>query len=193
VADDKFLSVVGSVASIFNAGGRIFWGGFIGDVYSYQTAMCCVSALLTSFVLTLIAIREWSSKIAYLVWICGIFFTFSGTFALIPMVTAKLFGPKYFGLNFGIMFSAFALSAFCSSLLSKGLYDAIGYQGIFFFVAGCTFTGFLITVFLDVSLLRKERKLAKRARAATKPLAGLESTMPLMEAGGERPSSPSLS
>ena len=35
ISDDHFLSVVGAVAAVFNAGGRVFWGN-LSDAYGYR-------------------------------------------------------------------------------------------------------------------------------------------------------------
>ena len=35
VDDDHFLSIVGAVAAVFNAGGRVFWGNMC-DAYGYR-------------------------------------------------------------------------------------------------------------------------------------------------------------
>ena len=35
ISDDHLLSVVGAVAAVFNAGGRVFWGK-LSDAYGYR-------------------------------------------------------------------------------------------------------------------------------------------------------------
>ena len=46
IRDDKFLSLVGSISSIFNCFGRLLWG-LIMDRFGYKVSMSVVSILLT--------------------------------------------------------------------------------------------------------------------------------------------------
>ena len=42
----------------------------------------------------------------YFIWICAIYWTFSGNFALFPTVTAKTFGQRNVAMNFGLVFTS---------------------------------------------------------------------------------------
>ena len=45
IKDDKFLSVVGSISSVFNCSGRLLWG-LVMDRFSYKVSMSIESAIL---------------------------------------------------------------------------------------------------------------------------------------------------
>ena len=70
-----------------------------------QICMCCVCGVMTIMMATLLA-TPYGGKAMFFIWICVIFLTFSGNFALFPTVTARAFGPKYVAINFGLVFSS---------------------------------------------------------------------------------------
>ncbi|XP_038073271.1 oxalate:formate antiporter-like [Patiria miniata] len=151
ISDDRLLAYVGSVSAIFNASGRLFWG-HIADVYSYKVAMtslcCCMSALMLSFIAT-----PAGGEAMFFVWICFIFFTFSGSFSLFPTATARSFGTSYVGLNYGLLFTSQALTGPVGVLLSTTLSDTVGWFGMFAMMAGFSFIGAILTVTFNVKKL----------------------------------------
>ena len=44
IQDDHFLAMVGTVAAIFNAGGRVVWGQ-LSDSFGYKVCMVTVTVL----------------------------------------------------------------------------------------------------------------------------------------------------
>ncbi|XP_022101918.1 uncharacterized protein LOC110985293 isoform X2 [Acanthaster planci] len=151
ISDDRLLSLVGSVSAIFNASGRLFWG-YIADVYSYQVAMtslcCCMSALMLSFIAT-----PQGGEVMFFIWICFIFFTFSGNFSLFPTVTARSFGVNYVGTNYGLLFTSQAITGPVGVLLSSTLSDIIGWFGMFTMIAAFAFFGAILTVTFNMKRL----------------------------------------
>ncbi len=74
------------------------------------------------------------------------------TFALFPVVVAQKFGTKYLGLNYGLVFSAFALGAL-TGLIGSKLLDITGSFVPAFILAGLsTFIGLVILLFLHKKL-----------------------------------------
>lgn len=73
--------------------------------FVFQTTMMvlctCLVALLLTFYSTI-----YGGKIMYFIWVCGLFFSFAGTFSLFPTVIAKSYGPKYMPVNFGLLFTS---------------------------------------------------------------------------------------
>ena len=49
---------------------------------------------------------QYCYKFVFAVWIWSIFFFFSGTFVLLPTVTEKAFGSRYYTSNYGLLFSS---------------------------------------------------------------------------------------
>lgn len=105
IKDDHFLAFVGSIASIFNAGGRIIWGQLL-DKSSFKSCFVCLCSILSGLILTLIITQSFNSKTLYFVWILAIFFTFSGIFVIFPTATAQVFGKSHAGTIYGLLFTA---------------------------------------------------------------------------------------
>ena len=73
---------------------------------------------------------------------------YATTFALFPVVVAKLSGTKHLGMNYGLVFSAFGLGAI-TSLIGSWLLDVTGSFNSAFLLAGfATVFGLLLLVIL---------------------------------------------
>ncbi|XP_076373190.1 apicoplast pyruvate carrier 1-like isoform X2 [Tachypleus tridentatus] len=79
IKDDTFLSIVGSVAGAVHALSRVTVG-LIQDKISYKTV----------FLFTMVA-TSLEGKVTYMIWICGLNFTFSLAFVCIPAAVAEVF------------------------------------------------------------------------------------------------------
>ncbi|XP_070557984.1 apicoplast pyruvate carrier 1-like isoform X2 [Ptychodera flava] len=143
IFDDHFLALVGSFASVFNCLGRVFWG-YLGDRFSFRDAMLGLCTFSVAFMVTFIATEE-AGKAMFAIWVCAIFFTFSGNFALFPMATARSFGEENAGPNYGVLFTAVTVSSVSGTLFASTLSERIGWIGLFYFCAGCSLAGGIIT------------------------------------------------
>lgn len=148
IVDDHFLALVGSFAAVFNAVGRLFWG-MLADRFSYKVAMIFLTGSNAILLLTLIA-TEYGGKPMFFIWICAIFFTFSGNFALFPTATARAFGSKYVGPNYGIVFTSVALSSAIAAVLATTLQGRLSWFGMFMTMAGFSVLGLILTLFFRV-------------------------------------------
>ncbi|CAG2100853.1 unnamed protein product [Medioppia subpectinata] len=140
IKDDHFLAFVGSIASVFNAGGRIIWGQLL-DKTSFKTTFISVCALLSALILTFIITQSFQSKLLYFIWVSAIFFTFSGIFVIFPTATAQVFGKTNAGTIYGLLFTAPALSSLVGALLFQIIQNELGWFGSFFMVAVFTILG----------------------------------------------------
>lgn len=114
------------VMSIFNGVGRLAWGS-ISDRYGRLAAllgMCGVSVLTCAFVL-----RTVDGFGGLLLGLCLVAFAYGGFLALMPALTADLFGPKHVGANYGLVFSAWGICGFVAPGYFAGLLDAARKQG----------------------------------------------------------------
>ncbi|KAH9498550.1 hypothetical protein Btru_007039 [Bulinus truncatus] len=144
ISDDSFLALVGAFAAVFNALGRIMWGS-IADRFSFRVAMLIVCSAFTALMLTL-QLSEYGGKALFFIYICLLFGSFSGSFALLPTATAKCFGHKYLSINYGLVFTSQIVTAPLGAFLSQTLKSSIGWNGMFFLVAGFSFVSFILTV-----------------------------------------------
>ncbi|CAG0896722.1 unnamed protein product [Darwinula stevensoni] len=145
ISNDRYLSVVGAIAALFNSFGRIFWGKLMDDT-SYKLAMTMVTGLLMAEFFSLLA-TSLGGELMFTIWIFAIYATFCGTFVLLPTVTYQTFGPTYASLNYGIVFSNTVFSAPLTSILTQYLSEDFGWFGIFCLLAGFAFLSVLLTYF----------------------------------------------
>ena len=83
----------------------MFCSGILTLQCFFQTAMLCLCTSMIALMMTLVATPH-GGKPMFFIWVCAIFFTFSGNFALFPTATAKSFGQKYMAINFGLVFTS---------------------------------------------------------------------------------------
>uniref|UniRef100_A0A0B7A8L4 Major facilitator superfamily (MFS) profile domain-containing protein n=1 Tax=Arion vulgaris TaxID=1028688 RepID=A0A0B7A8L4_9EUPU len=144
ISDDTFMGVVGSFAALFNAFGRIMWGS-IADRFSFRVSSLIMCACFTCLMLTL-QLSERGGKALFFVYVCLLFGSFSGSYSLFPTATAKCFGRKYLPINYGLVFTSQIITAPIGVFMSQKLKSSLGWDGLFFLVAGCSFVSFLLSM-----------------------------------------------
>lgn len=145
IKDDLYLSRVGAYAALFNFAGRCLWGCFI-DKFGYKRCMIVVTVSLVILTGTL-GFSNHGGKYMFTPWIWAIYFFASGTFVLMPTITALTFGIKHMGVNYGLVFTNTVLSAPLVALLTQNLSDYMGWFGTFVMLTGFACCSFLITLF----------------------------------------------
>ena len=147
IRDDKFLSIVGAITSVFNCSGRLFYG-LIMDRFAYKVSMsieaCLLVILMSTFYLTsMIGVTEMpcdmerlvnstvvttdcdiittstTTKVVFAIWVWAIYFTFPGTYSTQPAVTTQTFGHKYGGFIYAFLFSSDIINNLLVATLSK--------------------------------------------------------------------------
>ncbi|KAK7069076.1 hypothetical protein SK128_018270 [Halocaridina rubra] len=142
INDDHFLAQIGSFASIFNAVGRVLWGRLM-DKTSFKTSMRILATLLSVFFGTM-PLTQYMGKVFFSLWVWIIFFTFSGTFVLMPTVIEKAFGSKHYSSNYGLLFTSQTISGPLVAAVNQSMLHSVGYTGCFLTVS--------FIVFLSVGL-----------------------------------------
>lgn len=107
--------------SLFNAAGRLFWGG-VSDRFGR------ISSVLVIFVLLGLAMTFMSvipmTYVTFLLATCVVGFCFGGTAALHPTIAAEWFGTKNVGNNYGGIFLFYGVGA----LIAPKLTIALGFS-----------------------------------------------------------------
>ncbi|XP_067670578.1 L-lactate transporter-like [Haliotis asinina] len=147
ISDDHFLAIVGSVSSVFNAGGSIFWG-FMMDRFSFKIAARCIYIAFACLIASFLGC-EYTDRAMFFAWVCLIFFAFSGVFSIMPPAIARMYGNTYVGVNFGLLFTSQIITGATSAFLGQILKDSIGWHGLFFLSTGFTAAGFIVIFFLE--------------------------------------------
>lgn len=112
--------------SLFNAVGRLFWGGISDKVGRVPSVLTIVILLGLSMIFMSVISMTYMT---FLLATCVVGFCFGGVAALLPTITAEWFGTKNIGNNYGAIFLFYGVSA----LIAPRLSIALGFE-----------TGFLI-------------------------------------------------
>lgn len=147
ISDDHFLALVGSISSIFNSIFRPIWG-IIMDKYGFQISVKIASACFVCLSCTIL-LTETLGKVAFLVWICGLYGSSSFVWAIGPATMAKLFGADHMAINMGFLFIAVATAAISGGFVAIGLQSVLGWHGLFLLAGSMGTTAFLVTFLFD--------------------------------------------
>lgn len=106
-SNEGYLSMISSVASIFNSSGRIFWGFIADQIGALKTL------IIMSLVFALVLITYPSSVVlgegGFALWTFLVFFFEGANFVLYVPMTVLLFGHKNSASNYGLIFSSYSL------------------------------------------------------------------------------------
>ncbi|KAI2796203.1 hypothetical protein RDWZM_007405 [Blomia tropicalis] len=155
IHDDHFLAFVGSIASIFNAGGRLFWGNLF-DKTSFRVCINILSGMLSILMLTFELTAYYESKLLFFTWVVSIFFTFSGIFVIFPTACAQVFGRMHAGTIYGILFTAPALVSLLGAFIIQLVLKDLGWFGSFSMISMFSSVVIALMVYFpnDISHLR---------------------------------------
>lgn len=153
---EAFLSTVGSISSLFNCTGRIFWGG-LADHYGAIQTITFLSLFYSLIIMSYASSPLIGGEVGFALWTFMIFFFEGGNFALYPPICTQLFGLTNSGSNYGMIFSLYSVCVVLNITLlssySVGLEPASQAMGIL------TFGGFLNLLLLQ----RHMRNACKRS------------------------------
>ncbi|MBD3197133.1 MAG: MFS transporter [Candidatus Lokiarchaeota archaeon] len=139
------LTLVGSIAALFNGLGRISWGK-VADLATYKKALIMLFAIQATSVF--LFYTTFVSFAYYLIMVCVIYFCFGGNLSLYPTATADLFGNKNLGQNYGIMFTAYGIAGFIQAVATQTIVLALGGYLPLYIIVGIFTVGSLVLVFL---------------------------------------------
>ncbi|XGW08296.1 hypothetical protein V3C99_010979 [Haemonchus contortus] len=143
IVSDLYLSMVGSVASVFNACSRVVWG-VVADKTSYQFSMAIVCTVGAAVVWLLPTVRVAGDPVFFLAAVCTLFTCIGGTYSLFPYITHKCFGSTNFGIVYGFLQCSLSVAGIIAGLLSQFVLPLIGFD-VLFLLAGC-FMAFSLTI-----------------------------------------------
>ncbi|XP_071949771.1 apicoplast pyruvate carrier 1-like isoform X2 [Antedon mediterranea] len=150
ISDDHFLSLIGSFSAVCNALGRVFWG-HMADIFSYKMAMVINCASMITFMMTLkLCSKVEGDRAMLFIWICCLFFIFSGNYALFPAAVSRAFGSRYVGTNYGLLFTSQVFTGPLGVVLSTTLSDTLGWFGMFILISGFAFVGLVLALAFNV-------------------------------------------
>ncbi|CAB3405188.1 unnamed protein product [Caenorhabditis bovis] len=153
IASDFFLSLVGSMSSVFNALSRVVWG-IIVDASSYQFSMSIVTTIGAFLSFTLPLVRSAGNDILFMTAVSFMFSCIGGTFSLFPFITHVCFGKTNFSVIYGFLQCAVSVAGLIAGLVSTHLLPMIGYEYLFMI------SGFFMTMSLALTTLLHKTDIA---------------------------------
>lgn len=106
-----------SIYSACNAAGRVVWGA-ISDRIGYTNALMLIFGVVALSMLVLVTV---SSTAGFAIGIVGLGLCFGGVMGVFPALTMKNFGPRFQGINYGIMFTAYSIAAYFAPKLAADM------------------------------------------------------------------------
>jgi len=143
-SSELFLSTLGSIASVFNAVGRVFWGA-LADLVGPTETLIAMSLIYSILILTYSHSTS-LGQAGFAFWTCCIFFFEGANFALYLPITVHLFGKKNAAANYGLVFTCYSFlnvvnitilagfdTSFRNASLSMGILTFIGFINLVLF------------------------------------------------------------
>ncbi|KNC75844.1 hypothetical protein SARC_11635, partial [Sphaeroforma arctica JP610] len=124
ISSDLFLSSVGACASIFNALGRIVYGRLF-DFYGFRRTATALTSVFTFLLLTFYCTR-FLGKAAFFAWVCGLFSSLGGVYAIFPGSVVKKW-PYKPGVIYGVLFTANIVVTVAGSIVAPIALTRLGW------------------------------------------------------------------
>lgn len=145
-----------------NTLGRVVWGA-VSDRIGYSNALMVIYAVVAMSMLVLVLVP---SVAGFAIGIVGLGLCFGGVMGVFPALVMKNFGPRFQGINYGIMFTAYAGTAFFAPRIAAQIGGAHGgdFTNAFVIAIGLALAGLLVTV-----VFARVQAVRERGRAALAP------------------------
>lgn len=155
---NAFLVV--AILAIGNAGGRIV-AGYLSDKVGISRTLAGVFALQAMLMFIAIPVigAQAPSALFLVILTTGIGFNYGANLALFPAFTKDLWGMKHFGMNYGILFTAWGIGGFFMSKFSQALKVSSGSFTTSFAMSGSLLLigiGFIVFVRDEKDELRRQ-------------------------------------
>jgi len=132
-----------SLYAIFNFVGRPIFGALTDKIKPKAAAVLSFLIIGTASLL-IYGVRE---KIVFVIGFCLLWLNLGGWLAIAPTATKIFYGTKFYGKNYGLVFTAYGAGAIAGVLLSGQIKDITGsYFSVFPIVAGLCLLGIVIAL-----------------------------------------------
>ena len=152
MGDAAFVAV--AVMAIGNAGGRI-GAGFLSDKIGRRGTLLLVlllQALLMFLAIPITTNSDWP-RILILLVATFIGLNYGANLSLFPSLTKDLWGLKNFGMNYGVLFTAWGAGSLLSSLAQRLYASSHSYNSSFATAGGLLLAGAVLTFLIRPSQL----------------------------------------
>lgn len=142
-----------AVLAIGNAGGRVM-AGVVSDKLGRQNTMFGFFMLQAIVVISLVFIQQQAALLLILVALAGA--NYGSNLSLFPSVTKDYFGLKNFGLNYGIMFTAWGVGGLILPRINGMVIDKTGNSDITFYLAAALMVIAAFLTFVSRAIHKRE-------------------------------------
>jgi OFA family oxalate/formate antiporter-like MFS transporter len=150
--DGATAALLVSILGLFNASGRIMWG-FAGDKFGREKVLTLIFAVCSG-ALFITAIISEPTLFVFGMLLVGL--SFGGFLALYPALTADYYGTKSYGMNYGIVFTAYGAGAVLGPIMAGYIMDTQGSYVPAFYIAGALA---LVGILLSLAINRAARNI----------------------------------
>ena len=135
-------ATVVSVVALFNTFGRIAAGTVSDKIGETNTLAVSFVLALTGQILVYLSN---GSIVPFVIGLALIGFCFGSLMGVYPAFTVSQFGPKYNGVNYGIMFIGFAIAGYFGPTIMTSVHTNSGeYRGAFLIAAALSVAGLIL-------------------------------------------------
>merc|ERR1719317_1778412 len=147
INDDHFYSIVAIFQNILNGFSRIFWGlGYDRFGFKKCFSVICLVVCLTISTLPLLPSMGddgQGGRVCYALWMCLLYATCPGIYAIIAAEVCQAFGPLHYQANFGLLYTQYVAYSVVIIIITKGMFSFLGYSGMFLIAGGFGVCGLL--------------------------------------------------
>ena len=141
-----------AVLAVGNAGGRIF-AGFVSDWIGRQWTMLAFFMVQAVVIVSLVFAQNHPVMLLMLVFLAGA--NYGANLTLFPSATKDYFGLKGFGLNYGIMFTAWGVGGLVLPRIAGMVKKSTGNEDLAFYIAGALMVLASALTFVSRALAKK--------------------------------------
>lgn len=139
--------------AIGNAGGRVL-AGVISDKIGHQRTLLGAYLIQALMVFGLLFVQNSAVMLLLIITIAGA--NYGANLAIFPSATKEYFGLKSFGLNYGIMFTAWGVGGLVLPRINGLVIDATGSSRITFVIAGALMFAAAMLTFVSRALANRD-------------------------------------
>ena len=156
LGSSAFIAV--AIMAIGNASGRLV-AGIVSDKITKNLTLLIILVFQTSLMfLSALFLNDTASAFIIVLLATFIGFNYGTNLSLFPAFTKGFWGMKNFGLNFGILMTAWGLGGFIFSRISQMLFANTGTHNMSFIIAG---SSLCVCIILTVVLMKMSSKKEK--------------------------------
>ena len=152
MGQSAFIAV--AVMALGNAGGRIL-SGILSDKIGRRWTLCLVFLIQAGLMFVAIPVTASKETTPVLIVMLATFigFNYGANLALFPSLAKDFWGLKSFGVNYGILFTAWGVGGFVLSRLQQMLTTSANgsFQNSFIVAGGLLLVGAVLTLFIKPS------------------------------------------